>query len=82
MMENTMENEISVQDLISLSYEQKPLEFQNAFDSLLANRIAIAVDNRKMEIAQSMFNDQPQSEDYEESEQELDQEETSDGEVS
>jgi len=77
-----MENEISVQDLISLSYEQKPLEFQNAFDSLLANRIAIAVDNRKMEIAQSMFNDQPQSEDYEESEQELDQEETSDGEVS
>ena len=81
-MENTMENEISVQDLISLSYEQKPLEFQNAFDSLLANRIAIAVDNRKMEIAQSMFNDQPQSEDYEESEQELDQEETSDGEVS
>ena len=75
-----MENEVSVQDLISLSYEQKPIEFQNAFDSLLAGRIANAVDNRKMEIAQSMFSDQPPSEDYEESE--LEQEEPSDGEVS
>jgi hypothetical protein len=76
-----MENEISVQDLISLSYEQKPLDFQNAFDSLMTGKIAAAIDNRKMEIAQSMFNDQPPSEDYE-SEQELDQEEQSDGEVS
>lgn len=76
-----MENEVSVQDLISLSYEQKPLDFQNAFDSLMAGRIADAISNRKIEIAQSMFGDQPPSEDYE-SEQELDQEETTDGEVS
>jgi len=76
-----MENEISVQDLISTSYEQKPLDFQNAFDSLMSGRIAAAIDNRKMEIAQSMFNDQPASEDYD-SEEELDQEETTDGEVS
>jgi hypothetical protein len=76
-----MENEVSVQDLISTSYEQKPLDFQNAFDSLMVSRIAAAVDNRKMEIAQSLFNDQPASEDYE-LEQELDQEETTDGEVS
>ena len=80
-MENTMENEISVQDLISTSYEQKPLDFQNAFDSLMAGRIADAIDNRKMEIAQSLFSDQPASEDYD-SEEELDQEETTDGEVS
>ena len=76
-----MENEVSVQDLIATSYEQKPLDFQNAFDSLMAGRIAAAIDNRKMEIAQSMFNDQPASEDYD-SEPELDQEETTDGEVS
>ena len=78
-MENTMENEISVQDLISTSYEQKPLDFQNAFDSLMAGRISAAIDNRKMEIAQLMFSDQPPSEDYE---LESDQEETTDGEVS
>lgn len=80
-----METQVSVQDLISYSYEQKPLEFQQAFDSLVAGKIAAAVDNRKMEIAQSLFNDQPASEDYEseqELDQELDQEETQDGEVS
>jgi hypothetical protein len=75
-----MENDISVKDLISLSYEQKPLDFQNAFDSLIAGKIATAIDNRKMEIAQSMFSDLPPSEDYEELE--LEQEEPSDGEVS
>lgn len=78
-----MENEVSVQDLISLSYEQKPLDFQNAFDTLIAGKIATAIDNRKMEIAQSMFSDLPPSEDYEEYEEsELEQEEPSDGEVS
>ena len=73
-------NDVTLQDLISLSYEQKPVEFQNAFDTLIAGRIASAVDNRKMEIAQSLFNDQPAGEDYES--QELDQEEQTDGEVS
>jgi hypothetical protein len=76
-----MENEISIQDLISTSYEQKPLDFQNAFDSLMMGRIATAIDNKKIEIAQSLFNDQAASEDYD-SEPELDQEETTDGEVS
>lgn len=75
-----MENEVSVQDLISLSYEQKPIEFQQTFDALIADKIAAAVGNRKIELAQTMFGDQPASEDYES--QELDQEETQDGEVS
>lgn len=74
-----MDNDISVQDLISLSYDQKPIEFQQAFDTLLADRLATAIDNRKTEIAQSLFNDQPASEDYE---TDSDQEETEDGEVS
>jgi hypothetical protein len=75
-----MDNEISVQDLISLSYDQKPIEFQQAFDTLIAGRIAAAVDVKKMEVAQTMFGDQAGSEDYDESG--LDQEETEDGEVS
>jgi hypothetical protein len=74
-----MENEVSVQDLISLSYEQKPIEFQQAFDTLVADKIATAVNDKKMEIANSLFNNQPASEDYE---SESDQEETQDGEVS
>jgi hypothetical protein len=69
-----------IQDLISLSYEQKPVEFQQAFDTLMSSKISSAIDNKKIEIAQSMFNDLPASEDYES--QELDQEENQDGEVS
>ena len=74
-----MDNDISVQDLISLSYDQKPFEFQQAFDSLIAGRITAAVDNKKIEVAQSMFSDQPASEDYE---SDSDQEEDQDGDVS
>jgi hypothetical protein len=51
-----MENETpTVQDLITLSYEQKPLEFQDVFNSLILDRVAKAVDTRKVEVAQSMF---------------------------
>ena len=75
-----MDNEFSAQDLISLSYDHKPIEFQQAFDSVIASKIAAAIDNKKIEVAQSMFGDQPASEDYEEPES--DQEETEDGEVS
>jgi hypothetical protein len=50
------EQEVSVQDLISLSYDQKPVEFQDAFNSLIGDKIAQAVQDKKMELAQSVFN--------------------------
>ena len=69
-----MDNEpVTVQDLISLSYEQKPIEFENAFNSLILDRVAKAVDDKKIEVAQFMFN--PQEEDSEvEDESEFDAE--------
>jgi hypothetical protein len=72
-----MDNE-TVQDLISLSYDQKPIEFQDAFNKLVMDRVAQAVDQRKIQVAQAMFSDQPPSEDYA-SESELDQEDNQDG---
>ena len=68
----------TVQDLISLSYDQKPIEFQDAFNKLVMDRVAQAVDQRKIQVAQAMFSDQPPSEDYA-SESELDQEDNQDG---
>lgn len=59
-----MENEVTVQDLISLSYEQKPIDFEQAFQSLITDRVASAVENRKTEIAQTMFGG-PDPEEYE-----------------
>jgi hypothetical protein len=80
-----MENEFAVQDLISLSYDQKPIEFQQAFNSLIAGRIADAVNNKKMEVAASLYA-QPEDETVVDAEQELDtqeqdQEENTDGEA-
>jgi len=79
-----MENEVSVQDLISLSYEQKPIEFQQAFNDLLSDRIASAVSARKVEIASSLYSGE--TDEYDDEEEETvtdtditDQEENTDG---
>jgi hypothetical protein len=79
-----MENEVSVQDLISLSFDQKPVEFQQAFDSLMTDRIAKAIEDKKIEVAQSIYYNQDNNEDDDAAvEDELDtepQEDNSDGE--
>lgn len=81
------EAQYSVQDLISTAFDQKPVDFENAFSSLIVDRLAAAVETRKIEVAQAMFGDQASSEDYssdeteEESEVETEQEEEQDGEV-
>jgi|APCry1669192806_1035432.scaffolds.fasta_scaffold298319_2 hypothetical protein len=53
-----MDNEpkYTLKDLVTLSADQKPIEFEDAFNYLLADRIQNAVDNKKLEVAQSMFN--------------------------
>jgi hypothetical protein len=56
-------------DLIRFSSEQKPLEFGSAFSSLIASKVESAINGRKIEVAQSMFNsDDSESDDtdYEE----------------
>ena len=58
-----MDNEYTVSDLVSLSYEQKPIEFQNSFDSLIKDRIADAIDDKKLEIAQTVFSGPDAAED-------------------
>jgi len=53
-----MDNEstYSIQDLVKFSYDQKPLDFEQAFNSILSGKIADAVDAKKTEVAQYMFN--------------------------
>jgi hypothetical protein len=45
----------TLNDLITTSAEQKPLDFQDVFNDLIVDKIQAAVDNRKLELAQSMF---------------------------
>jgi hypothetical protein len=54
----------TIQDLISTAYEQKPVEFQDTFNDLMLDRLAAAVDTKKLEVATTMFGDQAGSEDY------------------
>lgn len=51
----TEDNKYSLEDLITSSLEQKPIDFNDAFDSLIKDRIQIAVQNKKIEIAQRIY---------------------------
>ena len=74
----------TIQDLVSLAYDQKPIEFQDTFNSLVADRIAKAIDDKKVEVAQNMFaaRSEEEVEDTEiNSEEDLETEEPTDGET-
>lgn len=43
-------------DLVRFSSEQKPLEFGSAFSSLIAPKVEAAINAKKIEVAQNMFN--------------------------
>jgi hypothetical protein len=76
------DNKYEIQDLINSSVEQKPVDFNDIFGSLMVDRLNAAIDNKKMEIAKSMF-DAPE-EDFESDEEEyseLNSEEEIDGET-
>lgn len=51
------EIEARVADLINFSSNQKPVDFQDAFKSIMQSRVAAAIETKKQEIAQAMFND-------------------------
>lgn len=74
-----------VADLINFSSNQKPLEFAAAFKEILQDKVAAAIDTRKMEIASRMFNAPEAEDDVEEqetdSESEVEAEEQEDGEA-
>jgi len=56
--------EYRVSDLINFSSGQKPIEFQQAFNSIIASKIEAAIDDTKLQVAQSMFGNQ-EPEEYE-----------------
>ena len=71
----------TVQDLISLAYDQKPIEFGDAFNDLVMDRIALAVQDKKIEAAQRIYGAQEVEDARNELDQEEpEQEETEDGE--
>lgn len=66
-----MTNKYDISDLIVSAIEQKPLDFENAFNDLVVDKIRDAVEQKKIDIAQQMYGYEPEEEeelDVEESE--------------
>jgi len=77
-----MNDKVNVSDLVFSAFEQKPLDFETAFNDLVVDRIRNAVEQKKIDIAQQMYGYQPEVEpEYEDQEtEELDTEEQQDAE--
>jgi hypothetical protein len=50
------EIEYRLADLINFSSSQKPIEFADAFKSIITDRISSAIEAQKADIAKSIFN--------------------------
>ena len=71
------ETQVTVTDLLGFAHEQKPMDFENAFKSVMADKLVAAIDAKKVEIASSLYASQEVEDDVEaETEEELETEET------
>ena len=50
------DNKYGLHDLIVATAEQKPVEFEAAFNDIIVDRIRDAVEHKKVEIAQQLYN--------------------------
>jgi hypothetical protein len=74
--EQEINQALTVTDLLKYSYEQKPIDFEQAFNSIMVDRLASAIDDRKVSIAQRMFGGSEEQEtDEVEDQEDLDYEE-------
>ena len=49
------ETQVTVTDLLGFAHEQKPMDFENAFKSVMADKLVAAIDAKKLEIASSLY---------------------------
>jgi hypothetical protein len=56
------DNKYGIEDLISAAVEQKPSNFEAAFNDIVIDRIRAAVENKKIEVAQQLYNYEPEVE--------------------
>ena len=51
------ERDPRINDLIDFAIDKKPVEFQQTFNDIVTDRLAQAIDDRKVDIATHMFNE-------------------------
>jgi hypothetical protein len=55
------DNKYSLDDLVVATLEQKPTDFEAAFNDVIIDRIRSAVEDKKIAIAQQMYNYEPEN---------------------
>lgn len=50
------EIQYTLADLVRFSSDQKPIEFGNAFNSMISSKLETAINSKKIEVAKAMFN--------------------------
>ena len=77
------DNKYGLDDLVIATLEQKPTDFEAAFDDVITDRIRSAIEDKKIAIAQQMYNYEPEEDlDFDTEDQELETEEPDDGQES
>ena len=71
-----IENDETLKNMINHSVMEKPLDFQNTFNVAITDRINNSINNKKIEIAQSLFRSPVEDEDMHIGETEEDGEES------
>jgi hypothetical protein len=64
------EYKYELEDLVSAAVAAKPLDFEQAFGSLVVDRIQNAVHDKKIQIAQQMYGFNDDDSDYEDNSEE------------
>lgn len=65
------DNKYDLTDLVVSAIEQRPLDFETAFNDLIIDKIRGAVEQKKIDIAQQMYGYEPEKE-YDDAETEED----------
>lgn len=53
------DNKYDLEDLVVAAAESKPSDFESAFDDIITGRIRAAVEDKKVQIAQQLYNYKP-----------------------
>jgi hypothetical protein len=61
----TDDNKYEMNDLVIAALEQKPTDFEAAFNDLIIDRISTAIEDKKIAIAQQMYGYEAEVEDQE-----------------
>jgi hypothetical protein len=50
------DNKYEIDDLLTSTAQMKPVDFEDAFNDIVTNRIRAAIEDRKVKIAQQLYN--------------------------